>query len=72
MNKNDNLKYQLTELATSDREDLDYPEIEVFYEDIGGCDGSATVCLIDLGRRALARIEELEFELDRINKAGEG
>jgi hypothetical protein len=69
MTKNDNLKYQLMELASSDREDLDYPEVEVFYEDIGGCDGSASVCLIDLGRRALARIEELELELDGLNKA---
>ena len=69
MNKNDNLKYQLTELAISDRDNLDYPEIEVFYEDIGGCDGSATGCLIDLGRRALARIEELEIA--KLNKAGE-
>ena len=61
--KNNNLKYQLMELASSDRKDLDYPEIEVFYEDESGAEGSIDVCLIDLGRRALERIEELEGDV---------
>ena len=56
----ENLVYQLEELAASDLEMLGHPEIEVFYENEHGEEGSIDICVIELSERALKRIIELE------------
>ena len=60
LNKNQNLLYQLETLASYAPSDLDYPEMEVGYEHENGADWFQTVCLIEVGKKALARIVELE------------
>ena len=63
MDKSANLKYELQTLSSYEASDLDNPEFEVLYESIGGEEGFATVCCIDIGKRSLDRIEELELHL---------
>ena len=59
MTKDETLLYELETLASHDPEDLDYPEIEVFYEDSEGRECSETICVIKLAKKASNRIAEL-------------
>ncbi len=59
---NEDLKYQLESLSSYEPSDIDNPEFEVGYEDINGDDGFATVCCVDVAKRALDRIKWLERE----------
>lgn len=60
LTKNENLKYQLETLSTYEPSDVDNPEFDVAYEDGDGNEGFSTVCCIDVAKRALERITELE------------
>jgi len=66
---NEDLKYQLQTLASYSKDDLESHEIEVYYEDMNGSEGSSDVDLIDLGGRALKRIQDLESELSKLKAA---
>jgi hypothetical protein len=66
LTKEENLKYQLETLISFDKSDLDYPEMDVGYENVNGEDCFSTVCLLDLGKESLARINELEKQLAEI------
>ena len=61
--KEEDIKYQLCELSNFEKEDLDYPEFDVYYETDGGVEGAVSVCCIDLAKRAHDRIEQLEAEI---------
>ena len=63
MDTTEHLKYQLQELQGYTPEDLDYPDFEVAYEDEQGREGYTTICCIDLGKRSLGLIKELEAEV---------
>ncbi|MCP4441987.1 MAG: hypothetical protein GY810_24015 [Aureispira sp.] len=61
MNNNEILMYELEDLASYNPEDIDNPIIEVCYEHAEtGADHFQTLCLVDLGQRALSRLRELE------------
>ena len=60
LTKSEDLKYQLESLASYEPSDIDNPEFEVGYEDNNGNEGFATVCCVDVAKRALERIKELE------------
>jgi len=60
LTKNENIIYQLETLASYEPDDLDYPEFEVGYEDSNGNEGFAAICCIDLAKRLLILIKELE------------
>lgn len=66
LTKNEDLKYQLQTLASYEKDMLEDPEIEVYYEDKNGMEGAVSVELMGLGDRALKRIEALELALDRL------
>lgn len=70
LTKEEDLKYQLETLASYETDTLDDCgcEIEVCYENSAGVEGFVTVDLIDLGSRALERIEGLEKELSKLNE----
>lgn len=59
MTKDEILLYELSELSLSDPKYLDSPEIEVFYEDANGNEGSVDVCIIGLAERAYNRLNGL-------------
>jgi len=63
VNNLDRLKYELETLASCRPADIDSPEFEVCFVDECGREGYTTVCCIDLARRALKRIEDLEKAL---------
>jgi len=63
MTKEENLKYQLETLSTFEPKDIDYSQIDVGYEHENGEEVFATVCLVELGRKSLERINELEKQL---------
>ncbi len=72
MNNNEILMYELEDLASYNPEDIDNPEIEVCYENAEtGADHFQTLCLVDLGTRALSRLRELEGELKQWQKFAE-
>ena len=60
LTESENLKYQLESLASYEPSDLDNPEFDVGYEDNNSNECFATVCCIDVAKRALERINELE------------
>ena len=64
MTKEEILLYELQTLASYEPADLDYPTMEVAYENAAGHEGFIEVCLVDLGRRALANLEK---ELEKAN-----
>jgi hypothetical protein len=66
MKKDEILKYQLMTLASYTPEDLDHPEFEVAYEDSLGREGFETTCCIDVAKRSLERITELEEMLAKV------
>ncbi len=63
LTKSEDLKYQLESLASYEPSDIDNPEFEVGYGDINGNEGFATVCCVDVAKRALEHIKELELDL---------
>ncbi len=67
MYKDEVLMHELEALASYEPEDIDSPEIEVCYEH-SGIDHFLTVCLVDLGQRALDRLRELEAIAKKYDK----
>ena len=63
LTKAEDLKYQLESLASYAPSDLDNPEFEVGYEDDKGNEGFASICCVDVAKRALERINELETQV---------
>lgn len=63
LTNSENLKYQLESLTSYEPSDIGNPEFEVGYEDESGNEGFATVCCVDVAKRALDRITELEQEV---------
>lgn len=59
----EDLKYQLEALSNYEPSDIDNPEFEVAYEDPRGNEGFATICCIDVAKRALERINNLEQQV---------
>jgi hypothetical protein len=64
LTKSEDLKYQLETLASYEPNDIDNPEFEVAYEDSECNEGFATVCCIDVAKRAFDRITELESQIE--------
>lgn len=62
LTKSEDLKYQLESLASYEPSDLDNPEFEVGYADKNDNEGFVTVCCIDVAKRALDKIKEVEQE----------
>jgi len=60
LNKIQNLIYELETLASYEPEDLDNPEFEIAYENESGLEGFATVCCVDLAKRSLEMIKDIE------------
>lgn len=67
LTKSEDLKYQLQTLASYEKDQLEDTEIEVCYEDKNGMEGFVSVELMDLGSRALERIDQLEKEIVRLS-----
>jgi len=70
LSKPENLKYQLETLSSYEPADIDHPAFDVAYEGSGGNEGFATVCCIDVGKRSLKRINDLEVALQAYAKYG--
>jgi hypothetical protein len=68
----EDLKYQLETLSTYEPNDIDNPEFEVGYENASGNEGFATVCCVDVAKRALERIKELEESISDSNTSAFG
>jgi len=68
----EDLKYQLETLSTYVPSDIDNPEFEVAYENESGNEGFATVCCVDIAKRALLRIKELEEAIENSSEFGDG
>ena len=66
LTKSEDLKYQLETLASYEPSDIDNPEFEVAYENKDGMEGFITVCCVDVAKRALERVKELELNLGLI------
>ncbi len=61
MNKHEILIYELEALASNVAIDIGFPVIDVCYDNSEtGAGHHQTVCLVDLGQRALDRLRELE------------
>lgn len=65
MIEQEDLLYKLETLASYDKEDLDYPEFDVVYEDQNGGEHWTTVCCIELAKQAEERIKSLEKQLQK-------
>jgi hypothetical protein len=63
LTKNEDLKYQLETLESYEPKDIDSPEFDVAYEGECGEEGFATICCVELAKRSLERIKELEGAL---------
>jgi|GEM_PF-1616506 len=63
MDKNEILDMELHTLSTTDKQDIECHEFDVYVEDEQGREGSYSACIVDVAERALARIEELESKL---------
>lgn len=59
MTKDEILLYELEVLVSYEPDDLDNPEVEVYYEDAHGNEGSINVCVVELATRARKRLSEL-------------
>lgn len=68
----EDLKYQLETLSSYEPSDIDNPEFEVAYENESGNEGFATVCCVDLAKRALQRIKALEDLIENSSDFGDG
>ena len=62
---NEEIKYQLQHLASCNPSDIDNSEFDVEYE-VDGVEGFAQVCCVDVAKRALNRIEELEALTEKL------
>jgi|GEM_PF-1560273 len=69
MDKNEVLDMELHALSTTDRQDIECHEFDIYVEDKQGREGSYSACIVDVAGRALARIGELE---GRLSDRGKG
>ena len=68
LTQSEDLKYQLETLVSYEPSDIDSPEFEVGYEDSNGNEGFVTVCCVDVAKRSLKRINDLETTLQAYAK----
>ncbi len=66
LTNNENVVYQLETLSTYEPTDIDHPEFEVAYEMPTGEEIFSSVCCVDLAKRSLKLIQELEEEIENL------
>jgi hypothetical protein len=68
MNKTENTLYILQNLSTTESKDLDYAEIDVYYEDEQGNEGAAQYDMPAIADDAISTINELQAKIAELEK----
>jgi hypothetical protein len=69
MNKTENTLYILQNLSSTESKDLDYAEIDVYYEDEQGDEGAAQYDMPTIADDAISTINELQSKIAELEKA---
>lgn len=70
--KTEFIKWQLTELANQDKNDIESNEFEMYGEDEQGREGCCTVEITELAQQAYDEIKQLQAQLKEANVKIEG
>jgi predicted RNase H-like nuclease (RuvC/YqgF family) len=72
MNKTENTLYILQNLSSTESKDLDYAEIDVYYEDEQGNEGAAQYDMPAIADDAISTINELEKRIEKLESYNNG
>ena len=68
MNKTENTLYILQNLSSTESEDLEYAEIDVYYEFEDGNEGAAQYDMPTIADDAISTINELQSKIEKLEK----